>query len=310
MLHWWDPDDRRLALAMDATTLGQRFTVLAISVVYRGCAIPVAWKVVGAHEKGTWRPHWEALFTRLRGSVPGRLGRARLCRPRPVCPLAVPAYRLCRLASLPAHQSGWLLPRAGPRLVAPAAHRRPAAWPGLARSGDLFQGPAAGVHARGPLGRAPQGGLAHPHRPGPCVGRGLLVLVTRLGRMWVSRCEKWRVARGPHQDDRSGPRTAPWLAIAVATLWVLSAAHADAAPAPASGLPEIPWAADRVQSTRRSRPRLISAFRRGVLTIIVALIKGEGLVLGRLHPEPWPQGTPVQTVTFADDTGDVAQAVA
>ena len=64
------PVDRRLALAMDATTLGQRFTVLAISVVYRGCAIPVAWKVVGAHEKGQWRPHWEALFTQLRGSVP------------------------------------------------------------------------------------------------------------------------------------------------------------------------------------------------------------------------------------------------
>ena len=70
VLCWWDPRERRLALAMDATTLGQRFTVLVISVVYRGCAIPVAWKVVRAHEKGTWRPHWEALFTQLRGSVP------------------------------------------------------------------------------------------------------------------------------------------------------------------------------------------------------------------------------------------------
>ena len=30
------------ALALDATTLGTRFTVLALSVVYRGCAIPVA----------------------------------------------------------------------------------------------------------------------------------------------------------------------------------------------------------------------------------------------------------------------------
>jgi len=44
--------------------------------------------------------------------------------------------------------------------------------------------------------------------------------------------------------------------------------------------------------------------------ILVALIKGEGIVLGRLHPEPWPQGTPVQTVTFADDTTSLAQAVA
>src|SRR5689334_15081199 len=38
---WWPPLEQRLGLAMDATTLGQRFTVLAISVVSRGCAIPV-----------------------------------------------------------------------------------------------------------------------------------------------------------------------------------------------------------------------------------------------------------------------------
>jgi len=29
-------------VALDATTLGTRFTVLALSMVYRGCAIPVA----------------------------------------------------------------------------------------------------------------------------------------------------------------------------------------------------------------------------------------------------------------------------
>ena len=43
VLSWWSSDEKRLALAMDASTLGERFTVLAISVVYRGCAIPVAW---------------------------------------------------------------------------------------------------------------------------------------------------------------------------------------------------------------------------------------------------------------------------
>jgi hypothetical protein len=46
ILAWWPADQRRLALALDATTLKQRFTVLCISVVYDGCAIPVAWKVV------------------------------------------------------------------------------------------------------------------------------------------------------------------------------------------------------------------------------------------------------------------------
>ena len=39
-----------LALALDATSLGDRFTVLSISVVYRGHAIPPAWKVLHAKE--------------------------------------------------------------------------------------------------------------------------------------------------------------------------------------------------------------------------------------------------------------------
>jgi hypothetical protein len=39
----WADGEYRLALALDATTLSSRFTVLAISVSYRGCAIPVAW---------------------------------------------------------------------------------------------------------------------------------------------------------------------------------------------------------------------------------------------------------------------------
>jgi hypothetical protein len=32
-LSWWDPGEQRLALAMDASTLSDRFTVLAISVL-------------------------------------------------------------------------------------------------------------------------------------------------------------------------------------------------------------------------------------------------------------------------------------
>ncbi|OLE23519.1 MAG: hypothetical protein AUI36_33410 [Cyanobacteria bacterium 13_1_40CM_2_61_4] len=63
-------EERRLALALDASTLGERWTVLAISVVIRGCAIPVAWKVIGAHAKGSWRPYWEELLDGLKGSVP------------------------------------------------------------------------------------------------------------------------------------------------------------------------------------------------------------------------------------------------
>ncbi|GHO64214.1 hypothetical protein KSC_031060 [Ktedonobacter sp. SOSP1-52] len=43
--------------------------MLCISVVYRGCAIPVAWKIVGAEEKGAWRPYWIILLSQVQGSV-------------------------------------------------------------------------------------------------------------------------------------------------------------------------------------------------------------------------------------------------
>lgn len=52
ILQGWPPEEKRLALACDASTLGQRFTVLVISVVDRGCGIPVAWEVVAATTKG------------------------------------------------------------------------------------------------------------------------------------------------------------------------------------------------------------------------------------------------------------------
>ena len=44
-----------LVLALDPTTLRDRVTCLAVSVVYRGCALPVAWQVVPAQEaSGSW----------------------------------------------------------------------------------------------------------------------------------------------------------------------------------------------------------------------------------------------------------------
>jgi hypothetical protein len=70
ILRWWPADEPRLALALDASTLKKRFTVLCISVVYRGGAIPVAWQIVGAEEKGSWRPIWLRLLSQVEAGVP------------------------------------------------------------------------------------------------------------------------------------------------------------------------------------------------------------------------------------------------
>lgn len=59
-----------LAVAMDATSLGDCFTVLSLSVVYRGHAVPVAWKVLHANVPHSWKPEWIALLKVFSGLVP------------------------------------------------------------------------------------------------------------------------------------------------------------------------------------------------------------------------------------------------
>ena len=70
ILSWWAEGEHRLARASDASSLSDRFVVLAISVVYRGGAIPVAWAIVPTGKPGAWQPDWIALFDCLLLSVP------------------------------------------------------------------------------------------------------------------------------------------------------------------------------------------------------------------------------------------------
>src|SRR5260370_38941230 len=55
LAHW---SGQRVALALDASSLGDRLTILAVSVVYKGCAVPIAWKILPANKKHAWKPEW------------------------------------------------------------------------------------------------------------------------------------------------------------------------------------------------------------------------------------------------------------
>ena len=61
--------DCRVALAIDPTNLGDRFTILTVSVVFRACAVPVAWHVQLADAKGSWNEHWKRLLGLLRQAL-------------------------------------------------------------------------------------------------------------------------------------------------------------------------------------------------------------------------------------------------
>jgi hypothetical protein len=68
IIAWWQGDE--LALALDATSHGDRVVVLAISVLYRGTALPVAWCALPANQRGAWTPHWLRLLALLAPALP------------------------------------------------------------------------------------------------------------------------------------------------------------------------------------------------------------------------------------------------
>lgn len=61
---------QRVAFALDATSIGNKFTVLSMNIILAGCGIPVAWSIVRATEPGSWKPHWQKLITQVRGVIP------------------------------------------------------------------------------------------------------------------------------------------------------------------------------------------------------------------------------------------------
>lgn len=68
LLSWWQ--GHQLALAIDATLHGDRVVALVVSVLYRSSAIPIAWHILPANEKGEWLPPILNLLKLLAPVVP------------------------------------------------------------------------------------------------------------------------------------------------------------------------------------------------------------------------------------------------
>jgi hypothetical protein len=54
---------------LDATSIQDRFTVLAVSLVYRRCAIPLLWTVLPGNTPEAWQPHWERMLDQLAARI-------------------------------------------------------------------------------------------------------------------------------------------------------------------------------------------------------------------------------------------------
>jgi hypothetical protein len=299
LLNWilsrWPADEPRLVLALDASTLKKRFTVLCISVVYRGCAIPVAWKIVGAEEKGRWQPYWITLLSHLSACVPEQWTVLVLSDRGLYAPWLFEHIVGCGWHPfMRINKQGNVRPLAEQnfRGLASIAPRPGSSWCGMV---DCFSDKKSRLRCS-LLARWDEG------------YQEVWLIVTDLApqqataawygmRSWIEAGFK-DTKRGGwqwHQTKMVDPRRAErlWLAIAVATVWVVSVGGQADATLPVSSLDALPELhVARRKATGRSRPRMISCFARGLILIVGTLIRGEGLLLGSFVPEPWPCAPP------------------
>lgn len=288
VVRWWESKEKRLAIVMDASSLGERFVVLAMSIVCRSCALPVAWVVVKAAEKGKWQPHWERLFRQLQGSVP-------------------PDWLVIVLADRGLYAE-WLF-----RLLVNMK------WHPFLRINKTGTFCKAGSSQFLPLTMLLPGTNQAGSGKGSCF-KAKPVTCTLLACWDDEHKDPWLVmsALDPKQADvfwysmrswiesgfkhakragwqwQSTKMTDPeratrlWLAMAVATLWVVSVGNQAEDTLPTATFDELPPTHIARRVSRRSKPRLIACFRRGILAILTAM----PLPLGYFKPAPWPALSP------------------
>lgn len=284
MLEGWC--GRQVAIALDATTLGQRFVVLAISVLYRGCAVPVAWKILPAGAKHPWQPEWLALLKHFDGVVPSGwtvialADRGLYAQWLFQALVALGWHPLLRINS-----QGTFRPHGGYHWVAltglvPAVGRR------FAGCGTAFHGKDARLEC------TLLGGWEAGHQTAWLVLTDLPAHAAEVCwyglRAWIEQGFKhlkrggWQWQSTRMDDPARAERL--WLALALATWWLLSVGGEAEAALPVATLPALPGAA------RRQGPgwRLVGVFRQGWNLILAALLTQRALPIGHGVPEPWP----------------------
>jgi hypothetical protein len=288
VLAWWHGAD--LALAIDATAHGDKVVALVVSVLYRGCAIPVAWHILPANQPGGWMDPILALLERLAPAVPASLSVRVLADRGLWSPRLWGAIR----------QHGWHpLLRIQRHCTFRPAHGQPARADRWAQPGTAWIGTGWLGHNRSTRLAVTLLVVWNADQREPWV------LVTDLPPTDVGACwyglRTWielgfRALKGVGWQWQRTRRTDPqrvarfWLVLAVASLYTLACGTrleaADEAGVPPARLRRAP------APTLRTRARVVSVFRRGLLGLARRLQQGRLWRCWWLCPEPWPDPPP------------------
>jgi hypothetical protein len=280
----------RLALALDASSLGMRFVVLAVSVLYRGCAIPVAWQVLVAARPGAWQPVWLKLLRQLQGQVPADwqvlvladrgLYAAWLFR-------AIQALGWHPFLRINSDGQCRLHNRRQFRPLRVRVRRDGRQWAGRVVCFQATPVAATLLTCRARGCQDPWLLLTDlPPEQANCAWYGL--------RAWIEAGFK-DVKRGGWQWQQTrmtdpARATRLWLVLAVALLHSLHYGSAVEQQTPAPRLADLPPThIARRTATGHARPRRLSLVRQGRLAWLAAQLRHPSTgVLGTLPPNPWP----------------------
>jgi hypothetical protein len=292
--------DKRVAVALDASTLGDRFTVLAAAVVYRGVGVPVAWRVLAGNTPGeSWNAIWVELVGRVRAAV-GDGWQVFVLTDR-----GLESAALFR-ALVAADCHPLMRVKAGGSF-------RPAGWVRWRRMGEYAAREGDRFAARGTAYRSAGEPLACTllacRVPG-CSDPWLIL--TPLPptaadpcwyafRSWIE--QGFRLAKrggwGWQRTRMSDPRRAErvWAAVAVGTVWVVQVGGLGEYEERAETIP--PVSVGRADgSNRPGGRRRVRVAVRGWAVILAGLLSGQ-LRTGRFIPEPWPAVHRITPVTEA-----------
>jgi hypothetical protein len=283
-------DSTQLALTVDASSLGDRFVVLAVSVVYRGCAIPVAWTILPAGQKGAWKREWLRLLRLLRPAIP-------------------PGWTVVVVADRGLY-ARWLFGRIvrlgwHPLLrVNQGCKFRPAGTAKFVWLSELCGQVGQRWRGRGTAFSTRQSQLectllawwGEGHKEPWYILTDLAAEESDAQwyglRSWCEqgfKCIKrggWQWQMTQMSDPARVARL--WLALAVATLWVISVGS-DLEVEPPATVVEVPDLQALLGRRAPIQPRQTRLFRLGWLWLLVRALKGTALPLpSRLVPEPWP----------------------
>jgi hypothetical protein len=312
--------DKRIALALDASNLGDRFTVLAASIVYRGIGLPVAWTIkAGKTPTGSWNPIWKTLLGRVKAAL-GDGWDIYVLTDRGM--ESATLFRTIRNAG------------AHPMMRVKAGNRfRPAGW---------SKAPKMGRFAAKPGSRFAAGGTAYPNakteplqctllacRMDGCDDPWLILTDSAPSsadpawygfRGWIEQGFRafkrggWRWARSRMTDPQRAERV--FAAMALAEVWAVEvggAAELDerAIPVPplnpSEAKPKKPKPKRRARAGRKpkrgsNRPgseRTHRLFARGIALIVAGLLAGRA-PSGRFELEPWPARKKIPRISEAE----------